>query len=165
MEIVKAAVQLIIALGILNVWLVRRNQATAWRGGDARNMQEEFRKYGLSERLYVLIGVAKVSLAALLVVGLWVPMVAALAAARPESAPAILPVRAAGPPGRVASNHRSAVEPARRRRIGRGSSPSSTPPRNPGRTSPVRPRFRIPRPGPEAVHSSRRRDPRACRST
>lgn len=81
MEIVKAAVQLIIALGILNVWLVRRNQATAWRGGDARNLQEEFRKYGLSDRLYVLIGVAKVSLAALLVVGLWVPVVAALAGA------------------------------------------------------------------------------------
>ena len=81
MEIVKAAVQLIIALGILNVWLVRRNQATAWRGGDARNMREEFRKYGLSDRLYLLIGVAKVSLAALLVVGLWVPVVAALAGA------------------------------------------------------------------------------------
>jgi len=57
------------------------------------------------------------------------------------------------------------VRQARRHRIGRGSSPCSTPRRSPGRTSPARPSSRRPRPGRGAGSSTRRRDRRACRST
>jgi len=39
--------QLVIALGIFNVWLLRSGKATAWRGGEARTMKEEFEVYGL----------------------------------------------------------------------------------------------------------------------
>ena len=53
----------------------------------------------------------------------------------------------------------------RRGRSGPGSSPWSTRPRSPARTSPSRRRLHRPRRGPAAASSSRRRDRRACRST
>ena len=37
--------QVIIALGIFNVWIIRYGKETSWRGGDAINMQEEFSAY------------------------------------------------------------------------------------------------------------------------
>ena len=40
-------IQIVIALGILNVWLLRFGKPSAWRGGDAQNMVQEFRVYGL----------------------------------------------------------------------------------------------------------------------
>ena len=52
-----------------------------------------------------------------------------------------------------------------RGRSGRGSSPCSTPRRSRARTSPARPRWRRPPPGPGAGSSSRRPGRRACRST
>ena len=81
MEPTRVAVQLAIALGIFNVWIVRYGQATQWRGGDAQNMQQEFKFYGLSDRFRFLIGITKVSLAVLLIVGVWIPVVAAAAGA------------------------------------------------------------------------------------
>ena len=39
--------QLIIAVGLINVWLLRFKKATDYRGGDATNMKEEFIAYGL----------------------------------------------------------------------------------------------------------------------
>ena len=67
--------QIVIALGILNVWLLRFAKATEWRGGDANNMREEFRIYGLPEWSVGVIGVLKVALAVLLLVGVWLPVV------------------------------------------------------------------------------------------
>jgi hypothetical protein len=34
--------QIIIALGIFNVWIIRYGKETNWRGGEAKNMKEEF---------------------------------------------------------------------------------------------------------------------------
>lgn len=65
--------QVAVALTILNVWLLRARKATAWRAGDATNMREEFAVYGLPEWFMRLIGVLKVSFAALLIAGIWVP--------------------------------------------------------------------------------------------
>ena len=65
--------QVAVALTILNVWLLRARVATAWRGGEATNMREEFAVYGLPEWFMRVIGVVKVSLAALLIAGVWVP--------------------------------------------------------------------------------------------
>lgn len=73
METLRIALQVAIALGIANVWLVRSNKATAYRGGDAQNMKEEFAAYGLPEWFMKLIGAAKLALALALVVGIWVP--------------------------------------------------------------------------------------------
>jgi hypothetical protein len=48
--------QIIIALGILNVWLLRFGKSTAWRGGNAQYMKEEFEVYGLPEWFMRVIG-------------------------------------------------------------------------------------------------------------
>lgn len=72
MEWLVYACQLVIALGLLNVWLLRTGKSTAWRGGDASNMREEFAAYGLPLWFMWVIGALKVTLAILLLVGLWV---------------------------------------------------------------------------------------------
>jgi len=65
--------QVVVALAILNVWIVRFGKATSWRGGEAANMQEEFAVYGLPNWFMYTIGFLKISLAALLIAGIWVP--------------------------------------------------------------------------------------------
>ena len=65
--------QIIVALGLLNVWLLRANSSTGYRGGAAKNVKEEFAVYGLSVWFCYLIGFLKVSCAILLLFGLWFP--------------------------------------------------------------------------------------------
>lgn len=65
--------QFIIALGIYNVWLLRMNRATAWRGGDSLNMEQEFHTYGLSTRFMHFIRICKLTMATSLIVGIWYP--------------------------------------------------------------------------------------------
>ena len=72
--------QIIIALGIVNVWLLRFGGSTEWRGGSAQNMTEEFSVYGLPAWFMRFIGFLKISLAALLIVGVWVPGITGYAA-------------------------------------------------------------------------------------
>lgn len=43
METVKIVLQLIVGLGILNVWLLRFNKKTSYRGAEASNMKAEFK--------------------------------------------------------------------------------------------------------------------------
>ncbi len=69
------ACQLIIGLGLLNVWLLRTDKLTMWRGGNAKNMREEFAVYGLSPNVMKLVGFLKISLGLCLILGLWVPTV------------------------------------------------------------------------------------------
>lgn len=65
--------QVVIALGIANVWLVRSGKATAYRGGAAQTLQEEFAAYGLPKWSVGGIGALKLALAASLVAGIWIP--------------------------------------------------------------------------------------------
>jgi len=76
MEIVIKIIQVIIALGLLNVWLLRANRQTRYRGGSAKNMREEFSHYGLPHWFMILIGILKVGFAILLLVGVWFPVLA-----------------------------------------------------------------------------------------
>jgi hypothetical protein len=71
MENLKIAFQIIIALSIYNVWIIRTSKATIWRGADAKNMKEEFEAYGLSSSFMKLIGLLKISLATLLIAGIY----------------------------------------------------------------------------------------------
>jgi len=66
--------QIIIALGIFNVWVIRYGKETSWRGGEAKNMKEEFAAYGLPSGFMVLIGAAKILLASCLIIGIWIPV-------------------------------------------------------------------------------------------
>jgi uncharacterized membrane protein YphA (DoxX/SURF4 family) len=61
--------QIVVALGIFNVWILRRNRPTPYRPDGAGNMEEEFRRYGLPDWVRVAVGFTKVSLAVLLLVG------------------------------------------------------------------------------------------------
>ncbi len=81
MEVLIQIVQVVIALGILNVWLFRFGKPTAWRAGEARNMREEFAVYGLPSWFVTLIGFLKILLATLLILGLWMPQLTGAAAA------------------------------------------------------------------------------------
>ena len=73
--------QLAVAVTVITVWTYRYDRETAWRGGDARSMKEEFDVYGLPAWVLSLTRVTKLSLAALLIVGVWMSEAAALGAA------------------------------------------------------------------------------------
>jgi len=80
MEYVEIAIKLIVGLSILNVWLLRANKSTEWRGGDANNIVEEFETYGLPKWFMYLIGGLKSVLAVLLLASIMYPQVELLAA-------------------------------------------------------------------------------------
>ncbi|MGD8439253.1 MAG: DoxX family protein [Holophagae bacterium] len=74
MDTAVTVIQLVIALGIVNVWLLRFRKPTQWRGGAATNMTDEFATYGLPAWSVPLIGFLKLACAAALVAGIWVPV-------------------------------------------------------------------------------------------
>ncbi|MEP6668950.1 MAG: DoxX family protein [Chthoniobacter sp.] len=80
MEYILIALQLIVGLGILNVWMLRSGKATPYRGGEAKNLREEFAAYGLPFWFMCVIGVLKVGLALALLAGIWIRSVAQPAA-------------------------------------------------------------------------------------
>lgn len=80
MEYVIIALKLIVGLSILNVWLVRSKKSTDWRGGDANDIVEEFKAYGLPIWFMWVVGTAKVALAILLLASIFYPQFEAIAA-------------------------------------------------------------------------------------
>jgi DoxX-like family len=72
--------QLIAALGIFNVWLLRAARSTPYRGGNAKTMREEFQAYGLPFWFMCVIGVLKLGFAVALLVAIWSPVLARPAA-------------------------------------------------------------------------------------
>lgn len=80
MEYFLTALKLIVSLGILNVWLVRGVKATPYRGGDAKNLRDEFATYGLPFWFMCVVGVLKVGLALALLTSIWIHSVAQPAA-------------------------------------------------------------------------------------
>ena len=67
------ALQIVIALGIYNVWLLRFNKSTGFRGGSAKNMTEEFLAYGLPLWFMRVVMVLKLTFATMLLGGLVMP--------------------------------------------------------------------------------------------
>lgn len=63
--------QIVVATGLLNVWLLRANRSTAYRGGAATSMREEFAAYGLPPWMVAVVGTLKVGAAIALLVGIW----------------------------------------------------------------------------------------------
>ena len=59
MTAVGTVLQVAIAFGILNVWVLRFATATEWRGRDATTMKQEFAVYGLPEWSVWVIGALK----------------------------------------------------------------------------------------------------------
>lgn len=77
---VSITLQVIVALGLLNVWLVRSRSSTAYRGGSAQSLKEEFATYGLPEWSFYVVGALKVGAALLLIAGIWIPGIVRLPA-------------------------------------------------------------------------------------
>lgn len=73
--------QIIVGLGLLNVWLVRRGSSTSYRGGAAKTLQEEFATYGLPGFAFYLVGALKVGAALVLIAGVFVALPVQAAAA------------------------------------------------------------------------------------
>jgi hypothetical protein len=80
MQLIKLILQVVIALGIFNVWFLRFNQRSAWRGASAANLKAEFAAYGLPTAALYLVGFLKVLCALLLLAAIWIPAAAQPAA-------------------------------------------------------------------------------------
>ena len=65
--------EVVVGLGLLNVWLVRAQASTAFRGGTAQSLREEFNVYGLPDWIFYLVGVLKFGSGVLLIGGHGVP--------------------------------------------------------------------------------------------
>ncbi|MFL2639287.1 MAG: DoxX family protein [Flavobacteriaceae bacterium] len=75
METLHIVIQSIIAIGIFNVWIFRFNKPSIYRAADAINMESEFKAYGFDKSFMNIIGFSKLSLACLLIAGIWFPNV------------------------------------------------------------------------------------------
>lgn len=73
LEYLTMASQLIIALGLLNVWILRFNKETPYRGGIAKTMREEFEAYNLPAWSCYVVGFLKIVCSLFLIVGIWIP--------------------------------------------------------------------------------------------
>ena len=60
-----------ISIVIVAVWIFRPKLETNYRAGNAKNIFEEFEVYGLPHWSVYVIGGTKISLAIMLVVGIW----------------------------------------------------------------------------------------------
>lgn len=79
-QTIARALEMLAGLGLLNVWLVRPQMATPFRGGTARTLREEFTAYGLPSAAFYLVGALKVLAGLTFLAALWVPMPARFAA-------------------------------------------------------------------------------------
>ena len=55
MENIQVIIQVIIAIGIFNVWIVRFKKPSIYRGGSSTSMESEFEAYGLSNTFMKII--------------------------------------------------------------------------------------------------------------
>lgn len=65
--------QVLIAFGLVNVWLFRFNRATKYRGAGAQNMKEEFSAYGLPGWSLYVVGFFKLVIALVMIIVLFIP--------------------------------------------------------------------------------------------
>jgi hypothetical protein len=71
---IPVVLQVIVGLGLLNVWLVRAKSATHYRGGEATSLKAEFAEYGLPTFAFYVVGALKIGAGIVLLGGLWVDL-------------------------------------------------------------------------------------------
>lgn len=62
------------ALGLLNVWILRRDKKSPYRGKGTGSMRSEFEAYGLPVWAMWVTGALKIGVAGALLAGIWAPM-------------------------------------------------------------------------------------------
>ncbi len=65
--------QIVIAFGLINVWIIRFGKDTQYRGASAHNMKEEFSAYGLPIWFMYVVGFFKILIAAVMLIVLFAP--------------------------------------------------------------------------------------------
>lgn len=80
LETLSSILQVIIGIGLLNVWLLRAGGETAYRGGSAGNLKEEFGAYGLPDAAFYVVGFLKITCGIALIAGFWLPVLVVPAA-------------------------------------------------------------------------------------
>lgn len=80
MQIVLLFTQVVVALGLLNVWLLRAKRSTPYRGGGSVTLKSEFEAYGLPSFAFYVVGFLKISAAIALLVGIQVQAITGPAA-------------------------------------------------------------------------------------
>ncbi len=73
--------KILVSFVILNVWVLRRNKATIYRGGQSKNLSDEIKTYGLPAWSFKVIGTSKIALSFLLLASIWAPKISILASA------------------------------------------------------------------------------------
>lgn len=73
MEHLQTVLQIIVSLGLLNVWLLRCSKKSPYRGKGAANMRDEFAAYGLPAWAMWVTGTLKITIAIALIAGIWIP--------------------------------------------------------------------------------------------
>lgn len=76
MDLALTLTQVLLAVAMIDVWLLRYDKPLRARGGDAQTMVEEFRLYGLPDWFRNVVRALKLGCAALLIVGLWLDQAA-----------------------------------------------------------------------------------------
>ncbi len=72
-EYLSIFLKIAVFITIINVWFVRFNKPTPYRGGDAKSMKEEFEVYGFSNTAMFVVGAIKILLAVGLLASIWYP--------------------------------------------------------------------------------------------
>lgn len=70
---IASLLQVLVGLGLLNVWLVRADSPTSYRGGSAESLKAEFDAYGLPDAAFYIVGALKIGSGIALLAGLWLP--------------------------------------------------------------------------------------------
>ena len=70
LKVLYVCVSLFVSILVTNVWLFRFNKETPYRGGNAKNMIEEFAAYGLDINIMYLVGSLKIIASIGLIFGL-----------------------------------------------------------------------------------------------
>lgn len=73
MEYLEIIIKLIISLSVLNVWLLRANKPSQWRGANAESLKDEFKAYGLSVEIMKVVGAIKILLSLLIIASIFYP--------------------------------------------------------------------------------------------
>jgi len=72
LDYLSTALQVILAGGLINVWIFRKSKSTSFRGGSAQSLKEEFATYGLPDAVYYIVGFLKLGSALVLLAGIWI---------------------------------------------------------------------------------------------
>ncbi len=71
MQIIEIIIKVAVSLTLLNVWILRVNKRTPYRGGSAVSMKEEFNVYGLPGWFMYVVGFLKIISALLLLLSIY----------------------------------------------------------------------------------------------